>query len=268
MSAPDAADRLVELLARARAATVMIGTVDEAQLLAVGWIPPARGASEQYLGAATPYDFPGLAAAQQALLAAGLGRRGASDTPAELSATGGLRDYLDLVRDHRLQTSNWICWIPDARTPVPRLVRRITTIGPIGEAAAAPVALIERMAVPAPTQPQTALGIEIVLAPVEDVAAELAGLAYREPTEAERAAGEGLEAVLIGPDRALPNVPSRLVRGWDSRTATLRWRSLTLFGRRAPGERLARKALTVHRLRPDGYRDHVRRRLLVPEPRL
>lgn len=251
---------LDDLLARACTAPVPLATVDEAQLLAVGWLPPARGAGEQYAGSRSPHDFPGLAAAQDALLAAGLATLGARDTPAELSAAGGLRTYLDLVGQHRLQTSNWQCWIPDAATPVDRLARRLTVVRG-GE-----VVVVERTTVPAPPQPERPLPVEIALVPLDGVLAELAGLAYRAPTPAERAYGPRLRAVFVGPDRALADFPSLLERDWDAATATLRWRSMSLFGRRAPGEKLARNALTVRRLTSDGYRDHLRRRLLTPEP--
>lgn len=257
-------DRLRELLERACAAEVPLCTVDEAQLLAIGWIAPSRGHGvPPFVGQAAPHDFPGLADAQQRLLDAGLAQRGASDTPAAMTATGALRDYLDLCVSHRLQPSTWSSW---ARTGAPQAAwvgRRMTAVRE------APVAVLERFEVPAAARADEPLPITISLAGVVLVAEELTALAYRAPSDAtERASAPGTESVFVGPDRKDPTFPSVLRHDWDQPTAVLQWRYYSLFHRRYPGDWVGRARQVIPRLTPDQYRKHVLRRLRVPEPPL
>lgn len=256
-------DRLRELVDGATVAERRLCDVDEAALLVVGWLPtPGRG-PVGFAGGASPHDFPGSEPARQRLLDAGLAVRGASDTPAEMTSVGALRDYLDLVVGYRLQTSQWVSYPHDAPGPAARLARRITPLRDTG------VAVMERMAVPPAADPNEPLGIEISLMPISAVADEISGLAYRDPgSAAERSTASATESVLVGPDRKNPAFPSVLVHRWDEATAVLQWRSLSLFGRRYPGERVGRTKLVQPLVKPPQYRDHVLLRLRCPEPAL
>lgn len=255
-------DRLRALLDRAFAEEVPLCAVDEAQLLAVGWLPPSRGnGPPQFVGQASPHDFVGLPAAQQRLLDAGLAVRGASDTPAAMTATGALRDYLDLCVRHRLQTSSWGQWARTGLATTARVGRRLTPVR--GTA----VAVVERFEVPAAVSADESLPVLISLDTVDRIAVQLAELAYRAPADdAERASAPGTECVFIGPDRKDPAFPSVLVHDWDRPTGELRWRHLSLFHRRYPGDWLGRAPQRLPRLKPDQYRAHVARRLQAPEP--
>jgi hypothetical protein len=257
-------DRLRELLEQASLAEVPLCTVDEAGLLAVGWAVPSRGNGvAAFVGQASPHDFPGLEAAQQRLIDAGLAQPGASDTPAAMTTTGGLRDYLDLCINHRLQHSIWSSWARTGLASTPRLGRRVT---PVRETS---VAVFERIDVPVNAPADVALRIAISLLPVEAVAAELTELAYRDPTDVTEGAGApGTEAVFIGPDRKDPTFPSVLRHDWHQPTAVLEWRYFSLFHRRYPGDWVGRARQVITRLKPDQYRKHLIRRLRVPEPPL
>ena len=68
-------EHLRDLLRRAESDEVPLCTVDEAALLAIGWSAPSRGHGiAPFVGQASPYDFPGLDAAQQRLIDSGLAR--------------------------------------------------------------------------------------------------------------------------------------------------------------------------------------------------
>lgn len=240
-------------------APVDLCTVDEAQLLAVGWLGPSRGSGMTFAGASSPHDFAGLPAAQQRLLDSGLAVMGSTDSPAAMSAAGALRDYLELVT-LRLQTASWISWPHDGPATSARLVRRVTPVRGTG------TAVLERMDVPEAADPNDPLTVEMSLTTLERAAAELAELAFRDSvTDAERSAARGVESVFVGPDRNDGAYPSRLIRLWGKPKAVLYWYHLSLFGRRSAKGLVGR---TGHAgpVTQDQYRKHLVKRLQVPEP--
>lgn len=255
-------DHLRDVLRRAGSAEVPLCTVDEAALLAIGWSAPSRGSGvAPFVGQASPHDFARLEAAQQRLIDAGLARAGASDTPAAMTATGALRDYLELCVNHRLQISYWSNWARTDLASAPRTLRRMTPVRGTN------VVVFERVEIPGDAAAEAPLRVSISVLSVESIAAELTEVAYRRPqNEAERAGAPGTESVFIGPDRKDPTFPSVLRHDWDQPTAVLQWRYYSLFHRRYPGDWVGRAKQVIPRLRPDQYRKHVLRRLRVPEP--
>lgn len=256
-------DDLADLVHAARTAEVPLCQVDEAGLLAVGWVPPARAAGSRFAGSAAPTAFPGLAQAQERLVAAGLARRAMTDLPVELTPTGRLADYLVLVSRDRLATATWVNGTAGEQTGERAggwRVRRLTLLR------SAPVVVVERVAsdVPDPAQP---LPVAIVLAGVEAVADELVALAFRPPVQAsERQSAAGTESLYVGPDRKAAEVPSLLVHRWDEPTGELRWRRMSLFARRTERDRLGgRVPLTLPRVTPADYRAHLLSRMSAAE---
>lgn len=243
---------LAELLHRATAAEQPLCRIDEAQLLAVGWALPGRPPGQQFAGAASPHDFPGLDVAQDALVAAGLGERGGRSLPVGIEPAGPLRDYLTLVVRHRLQSGIWF-QRPAGDVPGIWSLRRLTAVREL------PVVVIERVG--GDGRPAGPLEIEIAVVSRDAAATELAALAYRPPVSAaERASTTGTESVLMGPFRKLGNVPSGLEHGWDEPAGVLHWRSVSRWRRVS--------AQTWPRETPEAYRDHLVERLQVPEPPL
>lgn len=259
-----ASDDLADLVRAARTAEVPLCQVDEAELLAVGWVPPARAAGSRFAGSAAPTAFPGLAQAQDHLVAAGLARRSMTDLPVELTPTGRLADYLVLVSRDRLATATWVQETTGEQTGEQTggwLVRRLTLLR------SAPVVVLERVAsdVPDPARP---LPVAVVLAGVEAVADELVALAFRPPAQAgERQSATGTGSLYVGPDRKAAEIPSLLLHRWDEPTGELRWRRMSLFARRTERDRLGgRVPLTLPRVTPADYRAHLLTRMTTPEP--
>lgn len=255
-------EHLRALVTQASAVEVPLCTVDEAQLLLIGWPLPYRGPDlVAFAGQANPYHFAGLDTAVRGLLDAGLAERGAPGTPVAMTSRGALRDYLQLVISHRLQTATWSSYAQTGVAATARSSRRLTALRE------APVVVVERFEVPADATADEALPIAISLAPLDAVADELTTLAYRPPIDdAERAAAPGTESVFIGPDRKAENLPSVLVHRWDQRNALLHWRYLSLFGRREPGEWVGRAPVVRAWTEPHHYRQHLLTRLQAPEP--
>lgn len=252
LTRPELAPHLRVLLDAAAEAPVELCAVDEAQLLAVGWDPPGRGAGEAFAGSASPNDFDGRDLAQLQLCAAGLARYGSPDPSAALGATGALRDYFDLIA-RRLQTSTWLSLLDDGREASARVVRRITPIR------GTRVALLERLDVPAAADAAEPLPVIVMLVRVSDVAQELAELAFRPPaSRAEQTQANGVVSLLVGPAGDELDCPSRLTHLWGRPNAVLEWRHSALFGRTG----VAARDVTKSR-----YGRHLLSRLQVPEPR-
>jgi hypothetical protein len=229
---------LAALVARARAeGTAPLGRLPEVELTGAGW----PGLS--YLGtdgAPAPATDPA--------------------TAARTAAGGGLLgDHLTLVlRHHRLLGS----WVQRPQQPNPHSaldVRRLTVL----DVDPADVVLVERLA-----GPPAAPAVDLAVVRLPDLAAELAGLAFRPPASpAERAATGGTDSLFAGPDRRAVDVPSRLVHDWDAPTGVLTAWAYTLLGGRRDGDWVGRRPMTIGRARPALYEKHLRRRLGRRQPR-
>jgi len=254
---------LADLIAAAATEPVPLCSVTEAQLLVVGWNPPGRLSLGAFAGAADPAGFAGADEARAEAVAAGLAAPGSGLTPAATVAPAGpLAAYLELVTGHRRQTSTWASWLQAEQPPAHRTLLRVTELDWPG----AQIAAVERMRLPVPNDPHTALPIAIELLAHERLLDELVALAYRDPvSETERDSAPGTESVLLGPDRRLAAVPSRLVHVWGAPIGVLHWRVNTLLGRRAKGEWVGRRTASFPRVRAGQYREHLDRRLTRPE---
>lgn len=236
MSAP-LPPHLVRLIEQARAGgRAALGRLPEVELVGAGW--------------------PGLT-----YLAAPDAPRPPTDalTAARTAGEGGLLgDYLTLVLRHHRLLGSWVQrpQRPNGESAV--AVRRLTVL----DLDPADVVVVERL-----DRPGGPAVVELELRRLPDLVAELTELAYRAPASpAERAATPGTDSVYTGPDRRTPNVPSRLVHDWDAPTAELGAWAYSLLGRRADGDWVARRPMTVRRAAPALYAKHLRRRLGRRQP--
>lgn len=244
---------LEKLLSQAREHEVALCEVDEAELMAVGWVPPSRGPGTR------PFEGTGVVEGGERLVQRGLAVR--TDTDA-VTAAGPLLDYVTLVSSpQRIHVGSWLSYVdPPGRGVCYH--RRVTPLRDRG------VAVVERADVPEDQPGDQPVPITIVVLAVETLIDELTELAWRQPASPQESEAGGSESIYLGPDRTLANLPSVLNHQWGAERAVLTWRTLSIFARRAPGDWLGRSRQVYSSTKPKHYRIHLRRRLAAPEPPL